>query len=178
MTKPRIVLSFGDGVYAFALYGAQLEELQEKTDAGPMELYRRLLGGTWRAEDARETIRLGLIGGGEGWVGAVLGEDGEPEGGRPIEVTPQAALRLVHRYVNTYAAPAFDPDDPASASAGPLPWGVSAVLASQVLGAGLMGKVDEPLGKKGPGEEAEEPSRSPTESSDGLQSSQASRIEA
>lgn len=55
---------WGDGEYAFRLALGELRRLQERTNAGPLELQRRLLQGTWRVDDIRETIRLGLEGGG------------------------------------------------------------------------------------------------------------------
>lgn len=53
-----------DGRHVFRLPIAQLEELQEKCDAGPQQILRRLYDGSWRTFDVRETIRLALIGGG------------------------------------------------------------------------------------------------------------------
>lgn len=55
---------FGDGVHIFRLDIGQLEELDELTDAGPEFLMNRVIRGDWRLKDIRETIRLGLIGGG------------------------------------------------------------------------------------------------------------------
>lgn len=52
------------GKHVFRLPIAQLEELQEKCDAGPQQILRRLYDGAWRTYDVRETLRLGLIGGG------------------------------------------------------------------------------------------------------------------
>lgn len=49
--------------HVFRLPIAQLEELQEKCDAGPQQILRRLIDGTWRVKDVTETIRLALIGG-------------------------------------------------------------------------------------------------------------------
>lgn len=63
----------------FRLAIGQLRELQEKCSAGPMEIMSRLQGGTWRIDDVRETMRLGLIGGG---------------------TPPGEALGLVRRYVD------------------------------------------------------------------------------
>lgn len=74
----RIDLDWADGSYSFRLAWGQLAELQEKTDAGPYVVLQRLYGGTWRTEDIREVIRLGLIGGG---------------------LEPSAALKLVRTYV-------------------------------------------------------------------------------
>ncbi|MBI1405709.1 MAG: gene transfer agent family protein [Caulobacter sp.] len=68
---------FGDGRHPFRLRIGELEELQEKCDAGPEEIYWRLQTGAWRVADIRETLRLGLIGGG---------------------LTPTPALVLVNRY--------------------------------------------------------------------------------
>lgn len=75
----RVTLVFGDGEHTFRLPVAQLLELQEKTEAGPLELYDRLRGRNWRVTDLRETIRLGLIGGG---------------------MAPADAVRMVQRYVD------------------------------------------------------------------------------
>lgn len=74
----EITLDWADGTYPFALKWGQLEELQEKTDAGPYFLLGRLHDGSWRIGDIEHTIRLGLIGGG---------------------MAPMAALALVRRYV-------------------------------------------------------------------------------
>src|SRR3982751_279227 len=57
-------LDWADGHYTFALPIARLEELQEKVDAGPAEIFLRLQEGRWRVGDYRETIRIALIGGG------------------------------------------------------------------------------------------------------------------
>lgn len=55
---------FGDGRHDFLLTIGGLEELQEKCDAGPEEIWSRVLSGGWRVADIREPIRIGLIGGG------------------------------------------------------------------------------------------------------------------
>lgn len=55
---------FGDGEHDFQLNIAELEELQEKTDAGPEEVFQRVSEGRWRLADIRDTIRLGLKGAG------------------------------------------------------------------------------------------------------------------
>lgn len=70
---------WADGAHCFRLPIAQLLELQEKCDAGPVEIFSRLRAQTWRLNDLRETIRLGLIGGG---------------------TPPMDALTLVKRYVD------------------------------------------------------------------------------
>lgn len=75
----RIELEFADGTYGFRLAIGELEELQEKTDCGPYTLLRRLLANDWKVDDVRQTIRLGLMGGG---------------------TEPIAAKKLVERYVD------------------------------------------------------------------------------
>jgi hypothetical protein len=72
-------LDFGDGAQRFRLAMGELEELQEKTGAGPFKVAQRLMTGDWLVADVRETIRLGLIGGG---------------------LHPLQALGLVRRYVD------------------------------------------------------------------------------
>lgn len=73
-----INLDFGDGAHAFRLAWGQLVELQEKCDAGPYVVLRRLMDGSWRMADIAETIRIGLVGGG---------------------MAPGEAIKLVRRYV-------------------------------------------------------------------------------
>lgn len=74
-----ITLAWADGDYRFRLPIGQLRELQEKCDAGPMVILDRLRVGKWLVDDIRESIRLGLIGGG---------------------MKPLDALVLVKRYVD------------------------------------------------------------------------------
>ena len=78
MSLCDITLAWGDGEHRFALPLAQLEELQEKCDAGPLVVFGRLTAGTWLTGDVYQTLRLGLIGGG---------------------MAPVAALALCRRYV-------------------------------------------------------------------------------
>lgn len=70
---------WADGEYRFRLAIGQLRELQDKTGTGPFVLFSRFMDGSWRVDDVRETIRLGLIGGG---------------------MKPTEALILVKRYVD------------------------------------------------------------------------------
>lgn len=60
----KITITWGDDEHIFRLPLKQLRELQDKTDVGPEALYRRVSSGDWKVQDLRETIRLGLIGGG------------------------------------------------------------------------------------------------------------------
>jgi hypothetical protein len=73
-----ISLTWADGDYTFRLGVAQIRELQEKSEAGPSVILRRMAEDTWFVDDLIHTIRLGLIGGG---------------------ATPADALKLVRRYV-------------------------------------------------------------------------------
>lgn len=59
-----ISFPWGDGEHTFKLGLKEWRELQAKTDAGPLELLERVQQNKWRVDDLRETIRLGLIGGG------------------------------------------------------------------------------------------------------------------
>lgn len=59
-----VELAWGDGNHRFRLSIAELEELQEKCDAGPAYILTRLATQRWRTQDVFETLRLGLIGGG------------------------------------------------------------------------------------------------------------------
>lgn len=102
-----LTLHYGDGEYLFDLKLPQLAELQEKRGAGVFKIYGRVLAGRYMfdgeplampaegeafAEDLFETIRLGLIGGGEGWVN-----------GERVVVSPLLAKTLVERYAHPVA---------------------------------------------------------------------------
>lgn len=75
----RVTLRWADDDYTFRLAYKQLRELQDKTGCGPEYLALRIAHGQWMVDDLRETIRLGLIGGG---------------------TEPGKALTLVIRYVD------------------------------------------------------------------------------
>lgn len=66
----EVTLSFAGEDRQFRLPISRLRALQEKVDAGPMELLARYVGGTWRVDDLREPILQGLIGGGMGQADA------------------------------------------------------------------------------------------------------------
>ncbi|GJD58148.1 gene transfer agent family protein [Methylobacterium dankookense] len=84
-----ITLPFADGEHRFRLAIGQLRELQEAVNlpraragtasVGPAQILAGLGSGEWWVDDLRETIRLGLIGGG---------------------ATPARALILTTRYVD------------------------------------------------------------------------------
>lgn len=56
---------WGDGPQTFELAIGELRELQDKCNAGPQRILGRISTADWLIEDIRETIRLGLIGGGK-----------------------------------------------------------------------------------------------------------------
>jgi len=53
-----------DGEHDFRLTLGGLRELQEKCDAGPLQIMTRLNSGEYRIDDVLQTLRIGLIGGG------------------------------------------------------------------------------------------------------------------
>ena len=61
MTEPRV---WAGGEHVFVLRLGELRALQERTQRGPDEIVARLANRTWWVDDALETVRLGLIGGG------------------------------------------------------------------------------------------------------------------
>ena len=147
--RAYIDLDFADGEHRFKLGLAELEELQEKCDAGPPVILDRLAGSMgqsgvagllaggarWRTHDVTETIRIGLIGGG---------------------MPPLKALALTRRY-------AVPPDMMLCAKA-----------AFSILAAALMGVDDEEVGK--PEGEADPVSPTcPTENGDLLDSTETAR---
>lgn len=80
MPNGQIPIVWGDGEHEFNIAKiGQIFELEEKCDAGISEIFTRLRESRWKLNDVRETIRLGLIGGGK---------------------TPVDALKLTKRYVD------------------------------------------------------------------------------
>lgn len=63
---------FGDGIHRFRLTIGGAEELEEKCGAGLGAIARRLATGDWRVRDVRETLRIGLVGGGLGPTAALV----------------------------------------------------------------------------------------------------------
>lgn len=72
------VLFFGDGTHAFLFLAAEWQELQRVTGCGPWEVEGRLLSRMCSLAEIRETLRVGLLGGG---------------------LAPKAAVDLVDAYV-------------------------------------------------------------------------------
>lgn len=73
-----IIWAGGEDQFCLAKVGLILD-LEAKCDAGIATIMTRLGSGTWRLNDVRETIRLGLIGGG---------------------MAPDAAMRVVRNHVD------------------------------------------------------------------------------
>ncbi|TMI98480.1 MAG: gene transfer agent family protein [Alphaproteobacteria bacterium] len=94
MPTGTIDLDFGDAKYPFCIAKhAQIFELQDKCadregPSGPLKILRRLSDNSWTLQDVRETIRLGLIGGG---------------------MPPPDALKLVRRYLDDPDAQEWQP---------------------------------------------------------------------
>ena len=59
-----VTKTWGDGDHVFRLRIGEIRELEDKRDAGCFQIYKRLADGSCRFDDIRETLRLGLIGGG------------------------------------------------------------------------------------------------------------------
>jgi hypothetical protein len=59
----HLVWPGGEHDFLLAAIG-QLKALEQSRDSGPLEIYVRIVNGSYRADDITETIRLGLIGGG------------------------------------------------------------------------------------------------------------------
>jgi hypothetical protein len=73
-----VTITWGDGERTFRLAIGQLRELEEKCNAGFLDIFYRLINRKAYVDDVYQTIRLGLIGGG---------------------ATPVEALTLCARYV-------------------------------------------------------------------------------
>lgn len=77
-TDGSVTIKWPDDERKYRLGIGELRELQDRCDAGPAQIFKRIAESSWRFDDIRETIRLGLIGGG---------------------LDPQRALGIVGRYV-------------------------------------------------------------------------------
>lgn len=101
----KVRLVWGDGEHDFKLAIGHLRELQDKCKAGPPEILRRLSMNEWHVDDVRETIRLGLVGGGktpsDAFVSVVRYVDE-----RPLLESAQVAMAVL------MAALVGVPDDP------------------------------------------------------------------
>lgn len=74
----EIELTWADGSHKFNIAKIKSAlELEEKCDAGVAEIFQRIRENRWKINDIRETLRIGLIGGG---------------------MMPDKALTLINRY--------------------------------------------------------------------------------
>lgn len=118
----EIELEWADGKFLFALKAKQIEELEHLTGVGIGRLTARVVtGDDFYYRDVRETIRLGLVGGG---IAAV------------------EATRLVNTYVDG------QPLQPLDAKGVPHPDG-PLLMARAILGAVRFGFERLPEGNKG-----------------------------
>lgn len=98
-------LVFGGDVRHFRLAIENLIALQEKLDAGPMQVVTGLQLGTWRVAYLLEVLRIGLIGGGmEPKAAQKLVEDNV----RPGNIVPHVLTAMAV----LLSALQGDPDDP------------------------------------------------------------------
>lgn len=61
-----VELFWGEGLTRFRLGIGELLALEDKFDVGCAALVERFRDGTWRLSEAREILRIGLVGGGAG----------------------------------------------------------------------------------------------------------------
>lgn len=101
--RTYIDLAFADGEYRFALGLEQIDELQNTCGDGIGAIYARVLQGrvsadvtvghpgyaAYKLADLVETVRQGLIGGGQGMVND-----------QPVKVEPMRANQLVANYLH------------------------------------------------------------------------------
>lgn len=116
MPQTSITLPFGDGRYTFRLGLKQINEIQNRCDAGIGAIFARVVKGRfftmgpeggvavgdpqqaeYRVEDLLAVIRQGLLGGAAGWV------DGEE-----VRVDAARADQLIENYVLGDSAPLKD----------------------------------------------------------------------
>lgn len=117
-----VELVFAGDLRLFRLGLDNLIALQDKRNAGPLEIAQRLQFGTWRVEDITETIRIGLIGAG---LDGKAARDLVAATVRPPEIT----LHVMTALAIILAALQGVPDDPvgkeAVATAAPEAMGAS-----------------------------------------------------
>ncbi len=61
-TSAKVTLSWAGDMRDFRLGVGEIRDLEQHRGCGLQTLLRRIIGGDWRFDDLRETLRLGLIG--------------------------------------------------------------------------------------------------------------------
>lgn len=116
------------GEHDFCLTYQHATMLEEKIGIGIMELCSRLNSDFWRASDVRETIRLGLIGGGsDAAQAAALVQryvDGNPSGIAPSVILASAIVNAVIFGISKPEQSTEGANDPAPPEAPAAPAGV------------------------------------------------------
>jgi len=114
--RGTVELQFADGTHLFRLRIGELIELQEKCDAGPAHILMRLSSQAWHVNDVKETLRLGLIGGGKTAAQAhaliqryVVGPTDDPVPLAPLVLTAELVLSAALYGVEDENAPKSDP---------------------------------------------------------------------
>lgn len=116
-------LPFGDGVYRFDLSKiGELRELQVKCGTGPHKIAGRLLSDEWLVDDIRETLRIGLMGGGMKSTDALrLVDRYAGEGGWLTHLpTAQAVILAALKWPEDIERPKGGPPTETTAAAAPL----------------------------------------------------------
>lgn len=117
MSKDGAVeLVFGGDVRRFRLGIDNLIALQDKLDSGPMEIVDRFRRGTWRIQDVKESLRIGLLGG--------FGDNPAPEQAKTAARLVEECVRPGNIVPHVFTAMAVvlaalqgDPDDPVGKTA-------------------------------------------------------------
>lgn len=108
MVNGQIELAWGDGEHLFNIAKiGQVFELEDKCGCGVQEVLNRLREGRWKLNDVRETVRLGLIGGGKNPPEALLLVK------RYVDERPWAENILVAQMILMAAIVGVDGDNPA-----------------------------------------------------------------
>lgn len=92
-----VEFEWGSGLHKFRLGLDEARELQIKTGVGPYRLMRRIADGDWMIDDLRETIRIGMIGGGAA-PGAAMNEIRIYFDKQPKTKHIEPALRILHAF--------------------------------------------------------------------------------
>jgi len=109
-----VALDFAGERRRFRLAIGQLRLLQEACDAGPLQIYRRILDGTWRIDELRQVLYLGLVGGGlaDAKATALVRQVVDAFGTPPMELVPLAKAVLLAALFGVPDEPLGEEGDP------------------------------------------------------------------